>query len=67
MHRLLFRLSGYRCFKWYYQRYLCLRSFFPAPVSYNRFVELTGYALLIYTQSFGRGKPARVGFIDSTP
>jgi hypothetical protein len=21
---LLFQLSGYRCFKWYYQRYVCI-------------------------------------------
>jgi hypothetical protein len=66
---LLFHLSGYRCFKWYYQRYVCihLSGFFPVPVSYNRFVELTGYALLpllIYTQLFRRGKPTAVSFID---
>jgi hypothetical protein len=38
---LLFHLSGYRCFKWYYPRYVCLHliSFFPAQVSYNRFVN----------------------------
>jgi hypothetical protein len=69
---LLFHLSGYRCFKWYYQRCLCLhlRNYFPAPVSYNRFVELTGCALLpllIYTQLFRRGKPTGISFIDSTP
>jgi hypothetical protein len=67
---LLFHLSGYRCFKWYYQRCLCLhlRNFFPASVSYNRFVELTGYALLpllIYTQSFRRGKSR--GLVLSIP
>ncbi|MDR0684907.1 MAG: IS982 family transposase [Spirochaetaceae bacterium] len=69
---LLFHLSGYRCFKWYYQRYVCLHllSCFPTPVSYNRFVELTGYALLpllIYTRGFRRGKSGGVSFIDSTP
>ena len=68
---LLFHLSGYRCFKWYYQRYVCARmgDYFPAPVSYNRFVELTRYALIplsIYTQGFRLGKPTGVGFMDST-
>ena len=45
---VLFHLSGYRCFKWYYQREVCvhMRAYFPTQVSYNRFVELTGYALL---------------------
>jgi hypothetical protein len=47
---LLFRLSGYRCFKWYYQRHVCIhmREYFPAPASYNRFVELMGRALLLW-------------------
>jgi hypothetical protein len=68
---LLFHLSGYRCFKWYYQRHVCeyLRHYFPEPVSYNRFVELMSCALLpllIYTQGFRRGTPTGIGFIDST-
>ena len=30
---LLFHHSGYRCFKWYYQRYvrIHIRRYFPAP------------------------------------
>jgi len=69
---VLFHLSGYRCFKWYYQTQVCvhMRDYFPAPVSYNRFVELMGYALLpllIYTQRFRRGKCTGISFIDSTP
>jgi hypothetical protein len=69
---LLFHLSGYRCFKWYYQRCVCsqLRGYFSTLVSYNRFVELTSCAflpLLIYTQHCRRGKPTGTSFIDSTP
>jgi hypothetical protein len=69
---LLFHLSGCRCFKWYCQRYACLRPgvFFPVPASCNRFAELAGCALLpppIYTRLFRRGKPAGASFIDSTP
>jgi hypothetical protein len=68
---LLFHLSGYRCFKWYYQRHVCvyLQHYFPYLVSYNRFVELMSFALvplLIYTQGIRRGKPSGIGFIDST-
>jgi hypothetical protein len=39
---ILFHLSGYRCFKWYYQEYVSkqLARYFPPLVSYNRFVEL---------------------------
>jgi hypothetical protein len=68
---VLFHLSGYRCFKRYYQGYVCIhmRGYFPATVSYNRFVELTGHALLpllLYTQGFRRGKCSGISFIDST-
>jgi hypothetical protein len=68
---VLFHLSGYRCFKWYYQRYVCphLREYFPTPVSYTRFVELMGYALVpltLYTQGLRRGKCSGISFIDST-
>jgi hypothetical protein len=69
---VLFHLSGYRCFKWYYQRHVCvhMREYFPNQVSYNRFVELMRYALLpllLYTQGFRRGKSTGISFIDSTP
>jgi hypothetical protein len=69
---LLFHLSGCRCFRGYYLRCVCLqlRGYFPALVSYNRFVELTRCALLpllIYTQGFRRGKSRGVSFIDPTP
>jgi hypothetical protein len=68
---VLFHLSGCRCFKWYYQRYVCvhMRGYFPAPVSYNRFVELMGYALLpllVYTCGFRRGMCTGISFVDST-
>ena len=69
---VLFHLSGYRCFNRYYQGYVRvhMREYFPAPVSYNRFVELTGCALLpllVYTRGFRRGRPTGISFIDSTP
>ena len=68
---LLFHLSGYRCFKWYYQNCVCeqMVNYFPTPVSYNRFVELMRCALLpllLYTRGFRCGKSTGVSFIDST-
>jgi hypothetical protein len=68
---VLFHLSGFRCFKRYYRRYVCkhMRGYFPAPVSYSRFVELMGYALLplpLYTQGYRRGRRTGISFIDST-
>jgi hypothetical protein len=69
---LLFHLSGYRCFKWYYQRYVYtqMQNYFPTPVSYNRFVELMSLALLpllVYTKIFRRGICTGISFIDSSP
>jgi hypothetical protein len=69
---LLFHLSGYRYFKGYYQRHVCIhmRGYFPAAASYNRFVELMSRALmplLLYTQGFRRGRRTGISFIDSTP
>ena len=39
---ILFHSGGYRCFKHFYQEYVCkhLSHLFPKRVSYNRFVEL---------------------------
>lgn len=39
---ILFHSGGFRCFKHYYQEYVCkhLTHLFPQRVSYNRFVEL---------------------------
>jgi hypothetical protein len=68
---ILFHLSGYRTFKWYYQRYVCtnLRDCFPHLVSYNRFVELMGLSLLpltVYMMKYRVGKCTGISFIDST-
>ena len=68
---ILFHLSGYRCFKRYYQRQVCIymRGYFPRTVSYNRFVELTRAAaapLFRYTRLLRRGSVTGIGFIDST-
>ena len=66
-----FQRSGYRAFKHYYQRHVCvyLRWAFPQVVSYNRFVELMADALLplcAYLQT-RKGSCSGISFIDSMP
>jgi hypothetical protein len=68
---ILFHLSGYRTFKWYYKNHVCvnLRSEFPHLVSYNRFVELMRISLLpltVYMMMFRVGKCSGISFADST-
>lgn len=69
---VLFHLSGYRTFKWYYTKFIqkdC-RKFFPRLVSYNRFVELMPYAampLALFVQAIGAKSPCTgISFVDST-
>ena len=68
---ILYHLSGYRTFKWYYQRQVCkdLRDCFPGLCSYNRFVELMSISLLpltVYMMKYRVGKCTGISFIDST-
>ena len=48
---ILFHSGGFRCFKHYYNEYVCkhLTHLFPRVVSYNRFVELEKDILLPLT------------------
>ncbi len=69
---ILFQLSGFRSFKWFYLRYvtLHLNSDFPNLVSYNRFVELQKRAVLpmaVYAKTCCLGDCTGISFIDSTP
>ncbi len=66
----VFHLSGYRTFKWFYQRLILktYKKFFPNLVSYNRFVELMPYTALpmaFFACSRG-GKCTGTSFVDST-
>lgn len=69
---ILFHISGYRCFKWFYSQYVCkhLQSYYPKRLSYNRFVEVMQSCLtplLLYTLKFKIGKCTGLSFVDSTP
>src|SRR5918999_3462481 len=66
-----FHSSHYRDFKHYYTEYVAthLRPYFPALVSYNRFVELMPRALVplctyLHTRT---GRCTGITFVDSTP
>lgn len=66
-----FQQSGYRTFKGYYQKEVCihLRQEFPRLVSYTRFVELMPSALVplcAYLQT-RKGQTSGIAFIDSLP
>ena len=66
-----FQQSGYRTFKDYYRKEVCLhlRDEFPNLVSYTRFVELMPSALIplcFYLQT-RKGQTVGVAFIDSLP
>ena len=69
---IMYHLSGYRTFKWYYIHEVMKhqRQDFPALVSYNRFMEIMRYAfvpLLLYTIRGRFGKCSGISFVDSTP
>lgn len=69
---IMYHLSGYRTFKWYYINHVMKyqKQDFPTLVSYNRFVEIMQYALvplLLYTIRARFGKCSGISFVDSTP
>jgi hypothetical protein len=69
---LLFHLSGFRCFKHFYQYYVQrhMQGEFPHTVSYNRFVELSQSVLLpmsVFLKTCCLGKCTGISFVDSTP
>ena len=68
---IFFHLSGFRKFKDYYTKHVCihLRKEFPDLVSYNRFVELMQgclFPLMAYLKISRMGKVTGISFIDST-
>lgn len=67
-----FQMSGFRCFKHYYNFYVKvhMKSEFPRTVSYNRFVELTQSVVLpltIFMKTCCLGTCTGISFVDSTP
>ena len=69
---IMYHLSGYRTFKWYYTKYVMVyqKKDYPDLVSYNRFVEIMEYALVplaLYIIRAGFVRCSGISFVDSTP
>ncbi len=69
---ILFHSGGYRCYKHFYQEYICkhLSHLFPKRVSYNRFVELEKevlFPLTTFIKTVLLGTCTGICFVDSTP
>ena len=68
---IAFHGSGFRTFKDFYTRFMMVygRKAFPNLVSYNRFVELMPWALMMLCCFLNtrRGEITGISFIDSTP
>lgn len=68
---ILFHGSGYKTFKEFYLKEVFphWKADFPKLVSYNRFVELMPWSLMVLScfLSTRRGKMTGIAFIDSTP
>jgi len=68
---VFYHQSGYKTFKWFYERYVCKRKQqeFPTLVSYNRFIELLPDVLIPLT-CFMQSRCSKgdgIAFVDSTP
>lgn len=68
---IFYHLSGYKCFKYYYQKCVLgeLREYFPKAVSYSRFVSIkkrVNIPLYCFIHCCGFGKITGIGYIDST-
>ena len=67
---IAFHQSGYRTFKHFYQRHVCVyyRAEFPNLVSYSRFVQLKKEVLTVLTfyLSAHLGTCSGISFVDST-
>ena len=68
---IFYQLSGFKCFKYYYQRFIrgYGRSYFPKAPAYNRFVELIPRAcfpLLAFLKTCCMGKKTGLYYIDAT-
>jgi hypothetical protein len=69
---VLYHLSGYKCFQYYYQQSVeqgGLRTYFPSAPSYNRFVQLKPRILplvILFVNSCRLGRLCGIYYADST-
>jgi hypothetical protein len=65
---IFYHQSGFKTFKDFYTKDLCLRPAFPTMPTYNRFIELQQKALfplMIFAKLYGRDCCNGISFIDS--
>lgn len=67
---VFYHVSGFKCFKWYYNIVIrgILKSYFPQSYSYNRFIELMGELniyLLFFMTACRLSPPSQGNYIDS--
>lgn len=68
---ILYHLSGYKCFKYFYKECVAkeMSSLFPSLVSYNRFTELEKKVVvpfILFLKKCLMGKCTGISFVDST-
>jgi IS5 family transposase len=68
---VMYHLSHYKEFKWYYIEKVCgeWKKYFPRLLSYNRFVEIMQpitVPLILYLMKGSFGKCSGINFVDST-
>lgn len=67
---ILFQMSGWRCFKYFYIYLLqCHKQDFPKLLSYSRFVEIKGRYIVPLTSflNYHLAECSGISYVDSTP
>jgi len=69
---IYYHMSGFRCFKWYYQHVILdiLNSYFPNAYSYNRFIQCMASVqleLFVFLQISCLSDVTQANYIDAKP
>lgn len=70
--KVLYHLSGYKCFQYYFQQAVeqgALQRYFPSAPSYRRFIQLKPGILplvILFVNSDPIGQPCGIYYADST-
>jgi len=69
---IYYHMSGFRCFKWYYQHVILgiLNSYFPSAYSYNRFIQCMARVqleLFVFLHTNCLSSTTQANYIDAKP